>query len=124
MEHAAATTETVTEDWSSIVQVPAPEASFANIVEFSHTYDAYGVHGSLERISMISDEVFVARQRGALADCELDDLRTALFMTQRGWHQAGEMIDVESHLGYEWELVNAIDESSGGFVRDDRPILL
>lgn len=120
MEHAS----NVNDDWSSIVRVPAPEATFARIVEFSHTYDAYGVHGSLERISMIADEVYTARQRGRLADCDLDDLRTALFMTQRGWHHPGDAVDIESHLGYEWELVDAIHNSSGGLVRDDRPILL
>ncbi len=118
-----AATATITEDFSSIVQVPAPQASFDSIIEFSHTYDAYGIHGSLERISMIADNVWCARDAGALDECELDDLRTALFMTQRGWHQFGAAT-VESPIGVEWELVNAIHEASGGLVRDDRPILL
>lgn len=124
MENVPTVAEAATEEWSSIVQVPAPDASFDDIVEFSHTYDAYGVHGSLERISMIADDVWNARQRGALGGCELDHLRAALFMTQSGWHLDGDVFDAAAHLGYEWELVNAIHEISGGVVRDFRPILL
>ncbi len=114
--------DTMTEGFSSIVQVPAPRASIDAIAEFSHTYDAYGVHGSLERISIVASRVWEARATGSLADCELDDLRTALFMTQRGWHLDGDV--VEPDIGIEWELIEAIDEASGGLVRDDRPILL
>ena len=174
--------DTMTEDFSSIVQVPAPRASIDAIAEFSHTYDAYGVHGSLERISIVASRVWEARATGSLADCGLDDLRTALFMTQRGWHLDGAIVEfshtfdaygvhgslerisivanrvwearatgsladcglddlrtalfmtqrgwhldgaiVETDIGIEWELIEAIDEASGGFVRDDRPILL
>jgi hypothetical protein len=112
----------MTEDFSSIVQVPASQASVDTIAEFSHTYDAYGVHGSLERISIVASRVLDARAAGTLADCELDDLRTALFMTQRGWHR--EQMAMEPDAGVEWDLVEAINEASGGFVRDDRPILL
>ncbi len=114
--------ETMTEDFSSIVQVPAAHASVDTIAEFSHTYDAYGVHGSLERISIVASRVWDARAAGTLADCELDDLRTALFMTQRGWHS--DHMAMEPDVGVEWDLVEAINEASGGFVRDDRPILL
>ena len=109
----------LTDDFSSIVQVPPCEASFRTIVEFSHTFDAYGVHGSLERISIVAGRVWAARAAGTLAECELDDLRTALFMTQRGWHGS-----IELDVGVEWELIEAIDQVSGGLVRDDRPILL
>ncbi|SRR6056297_764645 len=114
--------DTPTDDFSSIVQVPAAEASIDSIVEFSHTYDAYGVHGSLERISIVASRVWDARASGTLADCELDELRTALFMTQRGWHS--DAMAIEPDLGVEWELVEAINHASGGLVRDDRPILL
>ncbi len=106
----------------SIVQVPAERASTASIVEFSHTFDAYGVHGSLERISVVASRVWDARASGELADCDLDDLRTALFMTQRGRHADGAV--VEPDVGVEWELVEAINQASGGLVRDDRPIPL
>ncbi len=114
--------DTLTEDFSSIVQVPAPEASIDSVVEFSHTYDAYGVHGSLERISIVASRVWDARAAGRLAECELDDLRTALFMTQRGWHS--DLASIELDVGVEWELIEAINDASGGLVRDDRPILL
>ena len=43
-------------------------------------------------------------------------------MTQRGWRRDGAV--VEPDIGIEWELIEAIDEASGGLVRDDRPILL
>jgi hypothetical protein len=114
--------DTPTDDFSSIVQVPAREASIDSIIEFSHTYDAYGIHGSLERISIVASRVWDAHASGTLAECELDDLRTALFMTQRGWHR--DIAAREPDLGVEWELVEAINEASGGLVRDDRPILL
>jgi len=113
--------DTTTEDFSSIVQVPAPRASIDAFAEFSHTYDAYGVHGSLERISLVASRVWEVRATGSLADCGLDDLRTALFMTQRGWPLDGAI--VETDIGIEWELIEAIDEASGGLVRDARPIL-
>jgi hypothetical protein len=114
--------DTVTDDFSSIVQVPASHATLDSIVEFSHTFDAYGVHGSLERIAIVASRVWEARAAGALATCDLDDLRTALFMTQRGWRSAALQNEPES--GVEWELVEAIHQASGGLVRDDRPILL
>jgi hypothetical protein len=112
----------ITDDFSSIVTVPPRAASPETIVEFSHTFDAYGIHGSLERISAVAGRVWAARAAGSLADCDLDDLRTALFMTQRGWHR--DVASVEVDVGVEWELVEAIDAASGGLVRDDRPILL
>jgi hypothetical protein len=111
------------DDWSSIVRVPDPAASFDHIIEFSHTFDAYGVHGTLERISWVAAEVWSARSDGRLTECTLDDLRTALFMTQSGWHHEGDDVDFAARLGYEWELVDAIHEASGGVVRDDRPTL-
>jgi hypothetical protein len=114
--------DTPTDDFSSIVQVPASKASIDTIAEFSQTYDAYGVHGSLERIAIVAGGVWDARAAGRLAECELDDLRTALFMTQRGWHRDVAPVDLD--VGVEWELIEAIDVASGGLVRDDRPILL
>ena len=114
--------DTTTDDLTSIVQVPDHGSSTDRIAEFSHTYDAYGVHGSLERISIVASRVWDAHSSGTLADCELDDLRTALFMTQRGWHS--DAAALEPDVGVEWELVEAINQASGGYVRDDRPILL
>ena len=103
--------DTLADDFSSIVQVPAPEASIDAIIEFSQTYDAYGIHGSLERISIVASRVWDAHAAGTLADCGLDDLRTALFMTQRGWH---------SDVGVEWALVVAINDASGCDERNRR----
>lgn len=120
MQHPA--TDTITDDFSSILQIPAHQASIDTIVEFSHTYDAYRVHGSLERISVVAGRVWDAWAAGSLADCELDDLRTALFMTQRGWHS--DTVTIEPDVGVEWALIEAINDASGGLVRDDRPILL
>lgn len=114
--------DSITEDFSSIVQVPGGHASVDAIVEFSHTYDAYGVHGSLERIAIVATRVWDAHASGTLADCHLDDLRTALFMTQRGWHHVD--MAIEPDVGIEWALIDAINAASGGLVRDDRPILL
>jgi len=114
--------DTMTVDFSSLVQLPAPRASIDAIAELSHTYDAYGVHGSLEQISIVASRVWEARATGSLGDCGLDDLRTALFMMQRGWHLDGAI--VETDTGIEWELIEAIDEVSGSLVRDGRPTLL
>ena len=119
---SVAVISTPTEDFTSIVQVPADRTALDSIFEFSHTFDAYGVHGSLERIAIVASRVWDAHASGTLADCELDDLRTALFMTQRGWHS--DAVAIEPDVGVEWELVEAINEASGGLVRDDRPILL
>ena len=83
----------------------------AVIMESSHAYDAYGVHGSLERISIVARRVWTARAAGSLADCELDDLRAALFMTQRGWHRDGN--GPERDVDVEWELLEAINDASG-----------
>jgi hypothetical protein len=124
MNMSLAVIDTPTDDFSSIVRVPAPLASMERIFEFSHTYDAYGVHGSLERIAIVASRVWDAHASGSLAGCELDDLRTALFMTQRGWHSDSALLEPDVGAGVEWELIEAINEASGGFVRDDRPILL
>lgn len=110
------------DDVSSIVQVPAPEAAIDASAESSHTYDAYGVHGSLERISIVASRVWDAHVAGSLADCDLGDLRAALFMTRRGW-RCHDGRCVEPDVGVEWELVEAIAIASGGLVRDHRPIL-
>lgn len=110
--------------FESIIWVPAAEASIDDVIEFCHTYDAMGTHGSLDGVSRVSDAVLDARERGRLGACELDDLRTALFMTQQARRWSGQAVADASQLGYEWELVDAIRESSGGLVRDDRPILI
>lgn len=86
------------------------------------SYDAYGIHGSLERIRTVAGRVWeVWATGGSLADCELDDLRAALYLTQRAWHH--DPMAIEADVGIEWELVEAINDASGGPVRDDRPIL-
>ena len=113
--------DTLTDDFSSIVRVAPCEASHAAIVEFSHTFDAYGVHGSLERVSKAAGRVWAAQAAGELAECELDDLRAAHFMIQRGWHC--DQVPAEFDVGVEWALVEAIGEASGGLGRDDRTIL-
>ncbi len=105
--------------WDSIVAVPGADADVEHIAEFASTFDAYGVHGTLDRISLIANDVAGAHLAGSLADCQLDDLRTALFMTQQCWSQESRRDEARS--GYEWELVDAIRHVSGGLVRDDRP---
>ena len=110
------------QDWTSIVHVPDADATFGDVLEFSHTFDAYGVHGSLERISRVADEVLDAWRCGRLAACSLDDLRTALFMSQSAWRVAAVDPVEGFRLGYEWELLRAIRELSGGLVMDHRPI--
>ena len=115
-------TQMTEEDFSSIVQVPDGAASVDSIVEFAQTFDAYGVHGSLDRISLVAFRVWEACANGSLAECALDDLRTALFLTQSGWHR--EETSTELYDGVVWDLVEAIRDASGGLVRDDRPILL
>lgn len=115
-------TQMTDEDFSSIVQVPGGAASVDDIAEFAQTFDAYAVHGSLDRISLVAFRVWEACADGSLADCALDDLRTALFLTQSGWHR--EESSNELHDGVVWDLVEAIRVASGGLVRDDRPILL
>lgn len=115
--------EAPTDEWTSIVFVPRVDSTVDDVVDFSHTFDAYGIHGSLERISMISDAVWDAWLRNALSDCELDELRTALFMSQSQWRRNGDDGD-RTRMGYEWELVEAIRETSGGLVSDHRPIML
>ena len=112
------------QDWTSIVHVPGSDATFGEVSEFSHTFDAYGVHGSLERIARIAGEVLDAWQCGRLAACALDDLRTALFMSQSAWRVAGVEPTDGFRVGYEWELLGAIREISGGLVMDHRPITL
>jgi hypothetical protein len=114
--------QTADEDFSSIVQVPDSAASVDAIAEFAQTFDAYGVHGSLDRISLVAFRVWEACADGSLADCALDDLRTALFLTQSGWHRDEASTDL--YDGVVWDLVEAIRVASGGLVRDDRPILL
>ena len=97
------------------MQLAATYAAVDTIVEFSPTFDAYGVHRSLERISIVAGRVWDARAAGSLADCELDDLRTALFMTQRGWRRAGA--PTAHDIGVEWELVEAINDASDRLAR-------
>lgn len=116
--------EASADEWTSIVFVPDHESTIDDVVDFSHTFDAYGVHGSLDRISMVSDGVWDAWLRGSLEACQLDDLRTALFMSQSAWRRSGDDAVDAARLGYEWELVDAIRESSGGLVSDHRPIML
>ncbi len=84
-------------------------------------YDAYGIHGSLERIRKVAGRVWETRAAGGpLADCELEDLRAALYLNQRAWHS--DTMAIEADIGIEWELIEAIDEASGGLGRD-RPIV-
>jgi hypothetical protein len=112
-------TSTETGQWDSIVAVPDSGAAAEHLSEFATTYDAYGVHGTLDRISLIANDVAGAHLAGGLMGCRLDDLRTALFMTQQCWSQGRD--EEGRRSGYVWALVDAIRELSGGLVRDDRP---
>jgi len=69
--------------------------------------DVYRIHRSLERISTVATRVWDARAvAGTFAECELDDLRAALYVIQRGW--CSDALDV----GIEWQLIEAIDAVS------------
>jgi hypothetical protein len=105
--------------WDSIVAVPdTASAADEHIAEFAQTFDAYGVHGSLDRISLVANDVAGAHLAGALTQCRLDDLRTALFMTHQCWSGGGGDATRNS---YGRAIVDAIRFVSGGLVRDDRP---
>ena len=112
---------TETGPWDSFVAVPDVGAPATHVAEFAATFDAYGVHGDLDRISLVANDVAGFHLAGSLHDCHLDDLRTALFMTQQCWSSDRRRFD---GLGssYAVELVDAIRHLSGGIVRDDRPI--
>ncbi len=106
--------------WDSIVAVPdTAVAADEHIAEFALTYDAYGVHGSLDRISLVANDVAGAHLAGALTQCGLDELRTALFMTHQCWSGGGGADAMRSSYGR--AIVDAIRYVSGGLVRDDRP---
>lgn len=111
--------DSVIDDFASIVQIRTPETSSDSIVEFSHTYDGYGIHGSLERMRTVANRVWETwATSSSFVECELDDLNTALYLTQRGWRSGAMAIEVD--VGIEWELVEAINQASGRLVRDER----
>ena len=86
-----------------------------SVDESSCAFNAYRMHRSLERMQIVARRVWETRATsGSFAGCEVDDLRTALYLTQRGWH--GHMA-IEVDVGIEWELVEAIAVSR--LVRDD-----
>jgi hypothetical protein len=124
MQRACLTTAVV-EDWTSIVHVPVGAVSADEVDEFAHTFDAYGIHGSLERIAAITDDVRAAWQAGRLDWCELDELRTALFMSTTVWSADGTRRSaVDSSADFRSDLLRVISELSGGLVADHRPIIL
>lgn len=114
--------DTVTDDFPSIVQMRTAVTSSGSIVGSSRSFDAYdgyGIHGSLERMRTVANRVWETwATSGSFAECEVDDLRTALYLTQRGWH--GDRMAIEVDVGIEWELAEAINHASGRLVRDDR----
>lgn len=106
--------------WDSIVAVPDSSVSAEHVAEFANTFDAYGAHGTLDRISLVANDVAGAHLSGVLVQCRLDDLRTALFMTQQCWSDRRRGGDT-AVSGYERALLDAIRHVSGGLVSDDRP---
>ena len=108
--------DTVTDDFNSIVHVSTPVTSSGPVEESSHSFDAYGTHRSLEKMRIVASRVWETRAAsGSFAECNVDELRTALYLNQRSWHCGAMAIEVD--VGIEWELVEAIAVMS--IARDD-----
>lgn len=109
--------DTVTDAFNSMVNISSPMTS-STVDESSHTFDAYRTHRSLEKMRTVASRVWENRETsGSFAECKLDDLRTALYLNQRGWHCGAVAIEVD--VGIEWELVEAIDRAARRVALDD-----
>jgi hypothetical protein len=82
----------------SLLSIPNPDASWAEMGEFALTFDGYKVWGSFEKCAEIAN----SRRHESLTD-----LRTCLFFEQRRWRHFGEN-PVEETMVYIRSLVEEI----------------
>jgi hypothetical protein len=98
------------------IQVPGPEDPwFPTVNEFALTFNGYLRLGNFEAVAKVSDECSSQFRRDGTLPDELDPVRTALFMEQRGWRdQMASPYDVPEAKAYIQALVEKIRELSGG----------
>lgn len=70
------------------ITVPPPNATVDELAEFALRYDGYGLHGDVETLAAVRDQVALDWKRGSLPD-DLDQLRAALCFVQRAAHWNG-----------------------------------
>lgn len=69
--------------------LPAPGARKAALIDFAHTYNAYEVHGSFERVSEAHRRVMFGGRLTLGQPGSLADIRAALFFVERGAYHSG-----------------------------------
>ena len=79
--------------------IPQPDASWSEILDFALTFDGYDYWGTFERCA----EVAAARAHGTITG-----LRTCLFFEQRRWRNGDEMPPNKKTLKYWQSLVKRI----------------
>jgi hypothetical protein len=85
-------------DELSLSQVPLPEATWPEIVAFSHTFDGYGYWGSNAECTKVANK----RRQETLAK-----VRTCLFFEQRRWNDSGNAPDPNA-MDYIRDLIREI----------------
>ena len=69
-----------------VIRVPGPEDPwFPNINEFALTFNGYMRLGDFEAAAKVSDRCSSRFRRDGTLPDDLDAVRAALFMEQRGW---------------------------------------
>ena len=79
--------------------IPQPDASWTEILDFALTFDGYEYWGSFERCA----EIAATRDHGTITG-----LRTCLFFEQRLWRNGNEMPPNKKTLKYWQSLVKKI----------------
>lgn len=99
-----------------VIQVPGPEDPwFPTINEFALTFNGYMRVGDFEAVAKVSDRCSTRFRRDGTLPDDLDAVRAALFMEQRGWRdQMSSPYDHPEAKAYIQALVEKIRELSGG----------
>ena len=99
-----------------VIEVPGPEEQwFPTINEFALTFNGYLRLGDFDAVAKVSDRCSSQFQGDGTLPDDLDAVRAALFMEQRGWRdQMSSPYDHPEAKAYIQALVEKIRELSGG----------
>jgi len=99
-----------------VIEVPDPEDPwFPTINLFALTFNGYLRLGDFEAVAKVSDGCSSQFRRDGTLPDDLDAVRAALFMEQRGWRdQMSSPYDHHEPKAYIQALVEKIRELSGG----------
>ncbi|WP_240421811.1 hypothetical protein [Paenibacillus periandrae] len=104
----------ISNDNITLADIPKPNASWERINRFALSFNGYQEFGSFDAVVKIDDIVNDKyKETGDFSLCSITELRTSLFLIQRGCTHRGDQPEGE-HLSFVQELIEEIRTKVNG----------